>query len=251
LKTSFKRLGFALMMLIIALTIFPGLVLVPWTLAFGWVGSLRRLLTDLAPVSGVPIMALIGLLILVIGTHWFCAWLHQGLQPADFVDGANAPGWPWKWTLALHGGLWLVFFAVMGLVGIVHQVAWMAASGEPVFVSRTGRIKARIGLINAVATLRLAGEEAGWNLAKTQASFWNTNSSGSRLGGPIWEGHQVIFLPDNGDRLAATIVIPRDPRGREQVGFAIVQPEGEVKYHRGTMLAEVLARYENTAHSPP
>jgi len=192
-------------------------------------------------------MVMSALLVLVVGTHWFCAWLHQRLQSAD---GANARGWPWKWTLALHGGLWLVFFAVMGLVGIVHQAAWMAASGEPVFVSGKGRWKARATLLNATATLRMAGDEAGWDLAKTRAGFWNGDRSRGKTSDPVWEDHQVIFLPGNEGRLAAAIIIPRDPRWRELAGLAVIQPDGEVRHHRGTELAQILAQHQNAASRP-
>lgn len=253
MKTILQWLGAALLLLIIVPVILPGLLLVLWTLAIGWVSSLERLLPHLAPSPGSLSLALIGLLIVVAGTQWFCKWLWRRFQSANGgggAGGANARGWPWKWTLALHGGLWLVFFAVMGLVGIVHQVAWMASSGEPVFVSRTTRIKARIALINAVTTLRMAGDEAGWNFAKTQSGFWNTDSGRGNMSDPVWEGYQVIFLPDNGDRVAAAIIIPRDPRWREQVGFTVVQPEGEARHHSGTALAEILARHQNAASRP-
>jgi hypothetical protein len=247
-KTILKRLSLALIVLMLVGMTFPELLLIPWALGFGWIGSLVRLVPHLSPSLGALSMALIGLLVLIVGTHWFCAWLHQRLQSAD---GANGSGWPWKWTLALHGGLWLVFFAVMGIVGIVHQVAWMAASGEPVFVSGKGRWKARAALNIAAVTLRMAADEAGWSLAKTQAGFWNSDSGSGKAGDPVWEQHQVIFLSGDGDRLAAAIVIPRDPRWRKQAGLVMVQPEGKVAYERETKLPEILARHQNVAFRPP
>jgi hypothetical protein len=249
-KSILKRLGLALLLLIPAAVTVPELLLVPWALAFGWINSLGRLLPRLDPPLSVVIVAMSALLVLVVGTHWFCGWLHPRLLAADAPGDAKRRSWPWKWTLALHGGLWLVFFAVMGLVGIVHQVAWMAASGEPMFASRTGRIKAGIALNHAATALRLAGDEAGWNLAKTQVGFWSADS-GQKSGSPVWEQHQVVFLPGDGDQLGAAVLIPRDPRWREQAGLAVVQREEGVHFHRGSMLPEILAEYQGSSTHPP
>ncbi|MCA9071447.1 MAG: DUF1559 domain-containing protein, partial [Planctomycetaceae bacterium] len=71
------------------------------------------------------------------GLHRFCRSLYAGLRSPESDDSVN-PAWPKRWTACILGLVLMMFIAGIALVGMTHQIAWLATSEEPLLES-TGR----------------------------------------------------------------------------------------------------------------
>ena len=239
MRKVFKRLGLGLLGLILALMFFPDLLLVPFALLFGWVFSAGRLLPGLiAKASSLPWL-LFGSLLLLGGTHWFCHWLHMHFTGAGRGGKEGNNRWRWPWTVALNACAWLVFFAIMGLVGIIHQAGWLALSKEPVFVSRNRWLKTKIEMNQVARAIDVAANECAWDGSLTQAAFWKRSFASEA--DPAWEKFCVVFLRGDGDRVSSAVLIPRDPAARKKLGLTIIEPGTRVKSLPAESLPETLA----------
>ena len=85
---------------------------VPYLLVVGWAKFLARVVPRLDPSPGELAVAIVSLLVVVGGVHWLARWAK--------------PGWPWRHTLRTVSLLVLMFVAGTAMIGITHQVGWLA-----------------------------------------------------------------------------------------------------------------------------
>ncbi|MBA3313449.1 MAG: DUF1559 domain-containing protein [Planctomycetota bacterium] len=93
------------------------------SLVFGWLLFLLRVLPRMTFDPGSTVVGMAALILLTAGAHAvgrsaskrFCLTHH----------------WRLKWTVASVGLLFLLFVAGTSLIGITHQIAWLATSDEP------------------------------------------------------------------------------------------------------------------------
>jgi hypothetical protein len=88
-----------------------------FTLLFGWVPFLWNVVPQTAPdwpSVGVGVAAF-GLF--AVGLHLFAR--------------ARRPGWKARWTLSAVVGCVVLFAAGTAVVGVTHQIGWLASSGKP------------------------------------------------------------------------------------------------------------------------
>jgi hypothetical protein len=251
-KTFFKWLGLSALGVLVLMMTFPDALLVPFVLLFGWVNSFRRLGPGLRVNPATLALALTALLVLLAGTHRFFAWLSE--HPRS-LDGGTSPAparrWPWRWTLSVHAGFWLIVLAIVSLVCITHQVFWMVVSKEPVFVSRGWPVRARADLHRAAQALVAAGDAHHWDPVETRAAVWQDRAESAGDRSALWERHHLVLLPAPDGRLAIAVVMPREPKARSKVGLAVVTPDAEVQYQPADALPQILARAEGPATGAP
>jgi hypothetical protein len=102
----------------------------PIELAFyflvGWMFFLAKTLPSVQ-VNWPDVWIAIGAsAIFVIGVHWFANWLFR-----SSVDGrSDRSGWAWRRSFAIGLVVIIAFAAGTAMVGIVHQITWMATSKE-------------------------------------------------------------------------------------------------------------------------
>jgi hypothetical protein len=251
-KTLLKWLGLAALGVLVLMMTFPDVLLVPFTLLFGWVNSLRRLGSRWSVSPATLGLILTALLVLLAGTHWFFAWLRARARPGDGgAPSAPSRPWPWRWTLSLHAGFWLTVLAIVSLVCITHQVFWMVVSKEPVFVSRGWPVRARADLHRAAQALVAAGDAHHWDPVETRAAVWQDRAESAGDRSALWERHHLVLLPAPDGRLAIAVVMPREPKARSKVGLAVVTPDAEVQYQPADALPQILARAEGPATGAP
>jgi hypothetical protein len=178
----------------------PTLVIVPvklvWAIGFGWISAGWRLWPGMEKYwADIAIWAL-GILIAFAGIHWFARSVRKE--------------WPIRYSVALFGVVWLGILASMTLIGVVHQIAWMAASKEPPLTD--GR-RLRL-LVNANQISALA-RGAEWVETEVRKQIWGYQR-------PIWEDFNVVFQSDGRGVVTNLLVIDRAAGS----GFAVVNASG-------------------------
>ena len=198
---------------IILAAIDPTLIVLPfefvWTLCFGWVYAAVRLATRLQQhTSG---FLLWGLLFLTVGlgAQRFC----------KAIAADRHTGWKLRWTIAGFGGLWLSLTAAMAMIGIAHQIGWIAASGEP-WASPNERER----LTLAAALVSNTAQNGGWTADEIRRAV------------PV-EWVNLVFQRDVTDnKITNVVVIHRDGR----TGFVEVRRDGRFTRHPMNELTNAL-----------
>jgi hypothetical protein len=99
----------------------------PVVLLFGWVMFLVRVLPRAELDRGSVLVGVVAMLLLVVGVQGFGrSW-------------STARSWKWRWSLSGVGLVAVLFAAGTALVGIVHQIGWLATSPEPLVVPTVDR----------------------------------------------------------------------------------------------------------------
>lgn len=96
-----------------------------FAILFGWISFLGRVVPQAQPDGPSVVVGSLALLLFGAGVHWIGRSSHR---PA----GADAKRWRVKWTVAVLVGVVLLFTAGISVVGMTHQVAWLATSDQPV-----------------------------------------------------------------------------------------------------------------------
>jgi hypothetical protein len=98
-------------------------------LCFGWIGYLFGTLPNVTIDWPNVAWGLSVLLIFSVGLHYFCRWFYAAWN-ADGDQEISEPGWPKRWTAAMVGIIVTMFVSGIALVGVTHQIAWLATSEE-------------------------------------------------------------------------------------------------------------------------
>ena len=137
-----------LLFLFLAFTGSYGLLQPLFILFTGWFSFLARVLPQVTMNwSGIG-MAVVCSALVIGWMHWLCQWFYAHWVRHGSPDGDVR--WRWTWTASLYGGVWLLFLAAIGVTGVVHQVGWLAATKEPLYV-RSMQRWIRVGDLKATA----------------------------------------------------------------------------------------------------
>jgi hypothetical protein len=100
------------------------------TLAFGWIGYLSRVSSEVTiRWDGIAIFA--GTLAAsAIVAHLLFSGLFRELKTRIPID---QPRWRFRWTVGLLSTVILIFAAGTAMVGITHQVVWLLTAEEPLY----------------------------------------------------------------------------------------------------------------------
>jgi len=151
---TLKAIGILFLILLVLALLGPWLIQIPLLLIFGWFGFLRDNLTALQPNPRLLTEALLCVIALGAGSHYFCRWLYAAMVP----DGAGA--WRARWTVMGVGLLFLLFAAGIGIIGLTHQAAWLIGSKEPWFQDAfTDRARVSEAILHASAFRTEVAEE--------------------------------------------------------------------------------------------
>lgn len=111
--------------LIVPVIYYPGMLL------FGWIGFLRRVVPlitiDPGAIFGFGLCAFV----LAIGTHRMALWLTKPDRTLEVSRNSSRFAWRFRWTCMLLAAIGCSFVAGVCLVGMAHELTWMATSKEP------------------------------------------------------------------------------------------------------------------------
>jgi len=98
---------------------------VPFRLLLGWISYLVRVLPQVSPDWPTIMMACVLIVVFAAGTHGFLKWLVAAIPSAAQLS------WSPRHSLAVVALVLLTFVVGISMVGITHQIAWMATSKQP------------------------------------------------------------------------------------------------------------------------
>jgi hypothetical protein len=200
-------------LLLVFLPVVAPFLTLAFTIAFGWIGFLRRVMPAVIWNPDAIGMFVVCSLLALAGIQSFGGWVR------------GDAGWRWKWTLNLYAGLWLLFLTVMGATGVAHQATWLILSKEPWFETgiqaRASGAIARNEMKNLALQAIISGEDHDWKLRETQADFWTEASAIGMRPSPR-EKFQTLFLPGKSNRVAAIIILPRSRDLQRRIGLNLV-----------------------------
>ena len=104
-------------------------------LAGGWIWYLARTLPEVHVQAEGAASAIVCVILLAVGSHFFLSWLFRELNPQPDAAPSGKNRWKWRWTLSLTAAVIVMFAAGMATVGVTHQIGWLLTSKEPVVAS--------------------------------------------------------------------------------------------------------------------
>jgi hypothetical protein len=105
-----------------------------WTLLFGWIGFLGRVLPKIQVNRESAAVGAIALVLFTAGVHG----LGRGAARAAGAEGSPRQAWRLRWTAALVALVIVAFAAGTAMIGVVHQVSWLAKSQQPLLGEAVG-----------------------------------------------------------------------------------------------------------------
>ncbi|MBA4106434.1 MAG: hypothetical protein C0485_11805 [Pirellula sp.] len=114
-------------------------------LLFGWLSFFARVIPQVRVYWPSVILGLTAFVMFTVGLHWFLTHL---LSPSTARSNSEPASqrWRFRWTAAAVSMVIVAFAAGISLVGVVHQVGWLANSQEPLLgealeYSRVGEVR--------------------------------------------------------------------------------------------------------------
>ena len=88
-------------------------------LLLGWLPFLGSRLVRFQPDGPTALIGIVAFLLLVVSVHWIGTRL---------LRGENAPSsWRWRSTVAVSGGVLVLFASGIALIGAAHQAIWLSS----------------------------------------------------------------------------------------------------------------------------
>ena len=212
-------------------------------ICLGWIAYLWRVVPQLNPDwDGVALFA-IALALFTAGLHALLRWLYASAHE-------SRPVWLWRWTAACVTIIVMLFVAGTSMVGVTHQVAWIATAKEPFFRPFTASLRSQsannlkqmgIALHNHHDTQQAL---PSGTLADSQGAAlhsWLTMILPFNDQQPLYDSIKLDAAwddPANRDAFATEIsvyLVPRQPHSnQDDDGYALTHYSGNVHVLGGT-----------------
>ncbi len=197
-----------------------------FALAFGWFHFLRRVLPEvtLNPASIGMVVICSGLLLW--GTQRFCSWLYLSIRSRQPAESVWPSTWPWRWSVGIYCGLWVLFLASMSVTGITHQIGWLVRSEKPIIENMRG-LRERWELKRVADQLSASCQQAGWE-AQTVRMVCEVafEKYGARRVDSSAERFHVVFIVSKPGTTDAVFIAHRESELRDKYGYHRVTPNG-------------------------
>jgi hypothetical protein len=119
----------------------------PWRLATGWWSFLSRWRSAGGAIIWSDVaLATVFLIVLIAGSHWLARWIARHQQFAS---------WKFSTTAKSVGAVLAVSLAGIALLGITHQVFWMATTKSRMTHSTGHEIRGRMQSVNYLRGIAL------------------------------------------------------------------------------------------------
>ena len=216
-------------------------------LALGWWTFLCRNLSWMEWDWGLIATGITcSLLVLLLG-NWGLRALFSQVQPASHPNRPSRR-WPWRWTIAIYLGTWLLFMVAFGAAGMWRHAAWLVASPEPWYQGQfeTSPI---LDLLSVKAALEDLEMDSHHDLDATRKAFL-AQSPFTVGGSPMAETVNVLFYGDLSNQIAAYLIIPRKAGLAEKGQFGARMPSGKFEIRPMTNLVATIAELDAAYPGP-
>jgi hypothetical protein len=102
---------------------------------FGWILFLGRSAREVTINWAGVVTLVLTVVAFVVGSHLLIRRLFRGADP-------ESPAWRWRWTLGGAGLVLVMFVAGTAIVGVAHQLVWLARADEPLVASNSYQFRA-------------------------------------------------------------------------------------------------------------
>ncbi len=161
-------------------------------------------------------------LICSVGIFFLGNWLLRALW-AQIQQRAH-PGqprqhWPWRWTICIYAGVWLMFAITLGAGGVFRHTSWLLNYRQPWYQARDNSFVRFRQLEGEVRLLALENEE---DLTATRKAFYQQTTY-RHPQSLIADEFNVIFYGNISNKVAGFLMIPREPKmlARGEFGVSI------------------------------
>jgi hypothetical protein len=211
------------------LTILPG----------GWWRFLKRNVPQLAFDWGLIGTGIIcSILVLLVG-HWFMVTLFGQFRKAS--DAAKPlRQWRWSWTFGLYATVWILFLTAFGASGVLRHATWLLKVDQPWYEERLNSYTELRMADGMVEQLLLENDE---DLEKSRRAIL-TERGYRRARNPICEDFNVILCADSSNKVAAYLIIPRNPKLLAKGYFAVSSPDTSEFIRPLSQLQDTLMKME-------
>jgi hypothetical protein len=186
-------------------------------LPFGWLQFLVRTIPQVTVNwAGVGMVVLCSAVILVC------------LQ--SLLNFLSRGQFRFRWTVGIFASLWLLFCLIIAVAGLTRTIPLLA--NERWYQPRSGYAELRMASMHASMAL----SEGGTDLALLRRLLMD-----SERGRPFWEECEVLIGAGASGKSPWIILIPRDAKARERLGFSVVAGSGSQDFLPIEKLEEKLA----------
>lgn len=189
-------------------------------LPFGWWRFLKRNIPQITYDWGlIGTGAICTVLVLVVG-NWFLGALCGQLQKRPETNKPPRK-WRWSWTVSLYAAVWCLFLIAFGAAGVLRHTTWLLNYNQPWYAER---VNSYVELRMADSTVEELLLENGQDWGKTRAAILAERGY-RRTRNPICEDFNVILYSDGSNKVAAYLIIPRNPKLLAKGNFAASAPD--------------------------
>jgi hypothetical protein len=215
-RAAFSFVGVAAILLFAFLLMMAGgagLVEVPIYLVFGWITFLARTIPKISVNVDMLAFSAVCLTATLLFANYFLIWIVNAIATAR---GAQLK-WRWKWTCAGFTAVSLLFLVGMSVIGLVHQLGWLATTTDPMY-TRLGIsvIQNQIPMRNVTTLVRSGGyrtiEQFKTELFQQRIYFDNSTPNA------IAERFHILVITSPSNEVTGVLIFPRDPKARERFG---------------------------------
>lgn len=190
-------------------------------LPLGWWHFLRRNVSQITWNWSLIVTGIICSVVVVVLGNWLFQNLSNQIQQA-LHPGQPPQRWRWRWTICLYAGLWLLFAIAFGASGLLRHTTWLLNNREPWYQRRSNAYAELRSLDVDIRTMALDNDD---DLAATRKAFY-TQLSYRRRATSLSEEFDVIFYGDRSNKVAAYLMVPRNPELVARGKFCVSIPNG-------------------------
>jgi len=172
------------------------------SLPLGWLSFLSRTVPEVTiDWAGVGMVVICSAVIL--------ACLHS------LLNALTQKRFQFRWSMSIFASVWLLFCLIIAVTGLSRTIALLKS--EKWFQARSGYADLRMASLHASMALSEAG---------TDLNYLRRLLMDSERWRPFWEEFEFLVCSPEPGKAPWIIVIPRDVRTRERVGFSLVTDMG-------------------------
>lgn len=113
----------------------------------GWAIFLVRAWSSVQLNGSSMVTAGVSLALFSTGLHLFLNWFYDGISAGNResatmeASSVRQNGWRVRWTGQIVALTFIMFVAGISMIGLTHQVAWLASANKPLLIDRSGMIE--------------------------------------------------------------------------------------------------------------
>jgi hypothetical protein len=176
-------------------------------LPLGWWHFLQRNLPQMTCNRNLIVTGTICSVLLVVAGNLLLGVLFRQVQQSVRPDQPARP-WRWRWTVGLYAAVWLLFAIAIGTTGIFRHTTWLMDYPQPWYQERLNSYSEIRMLDMNLQELLLENNQ---DIQATRKGFLGERSY-RRRHMLLADEFDVIFFADKSNKVAAYVIIPRNPQ---------------------------------------